>query len=136
MNSKQPHNEPVLFLDRNLGKYVVPDALRSEGISCEVHDDHLPIDAPDEDWIALAGQKGWIAITKDKNIRHRHAQLASIRKYATRTVVIRVKIATGELIAQVLIKNRNRIFQLYSSDNSPLVVGIDRNGNIKVYLER
>ena len=115
---------------------MVPDALRSEGISCEVHDDHLPIDAPDEDWIALAGQKGWIAITKDKNIRHRHAQLASTRKYATRTVVIRVKIATGELIAQVLIKNRNRIFQLYSSDNSPLVVGIDRNGNIKVYLER
>ena len=77
MSSKQPHSEPVLFLDRNLGKHVIAEALRSAGICVEVHDDHLPIDAPDEDWIALAGRKGWIVLTKDKNIRYRHAQLAS-----------------------------------------------------------
>ena len=73
---------------------MIADALRSAGICVEVHDDHLPVNAPDEDWIALAGQKGWIVLTKDKNIRYRHVQLASIKKNATRIIVIRAKRAT------------------------------------------
>lgn len=40
-NSK-PQREPTLFLDRNLGKHIVANRLRSEGMAVEVHDDHLP----------------------------------------------------------------------------------------------
>ena len=133
MSSKQPHSEPVLFLDRNLGKHVIAEALRSAGICVEVHDDHLPIDAPDEDWITLAGRKGWIVLTKDKNIRNRHAQLDSIKKNATRIIVIRAKNATGPEIAQILLKGINRIFRFYSSKDVPLVAAIYRDGRIKPY---
>ena len=133
MSSKQLHSEPILFLDRNLGKHVIADALRSAGISCELHDDHLPIDAPDEDWIALAGRNGWIALTKDKNIRNRHAQLDSIKKNATRIIVIRAKNATGPEIAQILLKGINRIYRFYSSRDAPLVAAIYRDSRIKPY---
>lgn len=43
----------VLYLDRNLGNHVIASALREAGHLVEIHDDHLPIDAPDEDWIRL-----------------------------------------------------------------------------------
>ena len=133
MNSNQLYDEPVLFLDRNLGKHVIADELRSAGIFCEVHDDHLPIDAPDEVWIALAGRNGWIALTKDNNIRYRCAQLDSIRRHATRIIIIRVKNATGPEIAQILLKGINRIYQFYSSKDAPLVAAIYRDGRIEPY---
>ena len=77
--SSKPPPEPTLFLDRNLGKHIIARQLRDAGIAVEVHDDHLPQDAPAEDWIALVGRKGWVAITKDKNVRYRVAELESIR---------------------------------------------------------
>lgn len=71
MNSRPPEDRPVLFIDRNLGRHILADRLREAGIPCEVHDDHLPQDATDADWLRLVGTKGWIAIGRDKNIRYR-----------------------------------------------------------------
>ncbi len=60
--SSEPPEGLTFFLDRNLGKTLVRSRLVSVGVSVEVHDDHLPQDAPDEDWIALVGQRGWFAV--------------------------------------------------------------------------
>ena len=76
----------------------------------EIHDDHLPLDAPDERWIALVGMKRWVALTKDKHIRFRFTELESIRRHAARIIVIRAKNATGPQIAGAVLKGRNRSF--------------------------
>lgn len=104
-----PPEVPTLFLDRNLGKKIIPERLRPEGIQVEVHDDHLAIDAPDEEWIALVGRMNWVAITKDRNIRYRSAELDSVAKHSARVVVIRMKNATGPDIADLLANARDRI---------------------------
>ena len=109
VNSDWQREEPILFLDRNLGKHVIADRLRSAGMKVEIHDNHLPLDAPDEDWIALVGRREWVALTKDKNIRYRTAELASIIRNAARVIVIRAKNATGSDIAELLVKGRRRI---------------------------
>ena len=101
-NFQRPPEELTLFLDRNLGKNIIADRLRSEGITVEVHDDHLPPGAPDEEWIALVGQRDWVAITRDRNVRYRSAELASIEEHSARVVVIRMKNATGPEIAEML----------------------------------
>ena len=51
----------VIWANMSLPRRCVKPA-----ISVEIHDDHLPVDAPDEDWIRLIGSRGWIALTKDK----------------------------------------------------------------------
>lgn len=96
--------EPTLFLDRNLGQHIFADRLRAEGMAVEVHDDHLPQDAPDEAWIALVGAKGWMAITKDRNVRYRAAELEAIWRHAARVIVIRMTNATGPDHAALLVK--------------------------------
>lgn len=86
MNSKRRDDVPVLFIDRNLGRHKVANALRSSRIPCEVHDDHLPQHATDEEWLSLVGRNGWIAIGRDKNIRYRSAEKEFRASDAKKTV--------------------------------------------------
>ena len=125
VSSSWQREEPILFLDRNLGKHIIADRLRSAGMKVEVHDNHLPPDAPDEDWLALVGRMGWVALTKDKNIRYRTAELESIRRNAARIIVIRAKNATGSDIAELLVKGRRRIARFVAKTVAPFVAAID-----------
>lgn len=123
----------VLFLDRNLGKHIIADRLRSEGLNVEIHDDHLPLDAPDEEWLKLVGRNGWLALTKDKNIRYRATELQSIRTHRARVVVVRAKNATAADIAELLLKGKNSIARFAAKAQTPFVAGIDRNGRVTPY---
>ena len=135
VSSSWQREEPILFLDRNLGKHIIADRLRSAGMKVEVHDNHLPPDAPDEDWLALVGRMGWVALTKDKNIRYRTAELESIRRNAARIIVIRAKNATGSDIAELLVKGRRRIARFVAKTVAPFVAAIDGRSRIRVYLD-
>lgn len=99
----------------------------------EIHDNHLPLNAPDEQWIALVGQRQWVALTKDKNIRFRSSELESIRKHAARIVVIRAKNATGPQIAEAVLKGRKQIARFASRTTPPFVARIDRGGTVRPY---
>ena len=131
-NSKPPP-EPTLFLDRNLGRHIIAKRLRDDGMAVEVHDDHLPPDAPDEDWIALVGREGWVAVTKDKNVRYRTAELEAIREHSARVLVIRMKNATGSDIADVLAKGRRRIARFTARTPAPFIAGIQKSGAVSAY---
>ncbi len=66
----------VFFLDRNLGKYTIAEALRQAGANVEIHDDHFQSDAKDEEWLGEVGRRGWIILTNDKKIRYRSNERA------------------------------------------------------------
>jgi len=42
----------VFFIDRSLGRRVIPAALREAGEEVRIHDDYFPQDAKDEVWLA------------------------------------------------------------------------------------
>jgi predicted nuclease of predicted toxin-antitoxin system len=123
----------VLYLDRNLGRHLLAGKLRAAGYLVQVHDDHLPQNAPDEEWISLVARKRWIAITKDKNIRYRFAELAAIKKYKAGVLVIRAKNTTADDIAELLIKAKKRLEKYVTSTAKPFVAGNDRYGKIVAY---
>ncbi len=123
VNSVQQLEELVLFLDRNLGRKIVSEKLRATGMKVEIHDEHLPMDAPDEDWIALVGKRGWTALTKDKNIRFRSVQLEMIKRHRARVIVIRAKDSTGSDIAELLIKGREKNFSICFGKHRPFCGG-------------
>ena len=132
-NSDQSPEIRTLYLDRNFGKHLIADALRAASCAVEVHDDHLSIDAPDEHWIELVTKNGWIAITKDKNIRYRHAEIESVKASGAR-VVVRAKNVTGSGLAILLIKHYQRIQDFACKNKTTFVVGLDRNGKLSLYL--
>lgn len=128
---QRPPDDLTLFLDRNLGKNIIADRLRSEGIEVEVHDDHLPPDAPDEEWIALVGQRCWVAVTRDRNVRYRSAELGSIEEHSARVVVIRMKNATGPQIAELLVSAARQIARFVSRTPAPFVAALYRNSTLR-----
>ena len=131
--SSRPQPERTLFIDRSLGKHIIADRLRAEGMAVEVHDDHLPQDAPDEEWIALVGRMGWVAITKDRDVRYRAAELDAIRRHSARVIVIRMKNATGLDHAALLGEGRRRIARFAANTSPPFVAGIYRSGAVRAY---
>jgi predicted nuclease of predicted toxin-antitoxin system len=133
VNSRPPDDRPVLFIDRNLGRHVLADSLRQAGIACEVHDDHLPQDATDADWLKLVGDNGWIAIGRDKNIRYRGPEKAALIQANARLIVVRAKNTTGQDIADLLIRHTNRIYRFASKHDAPFIAGITRDGIITKY---
>ena len=120
MKSGKQHEEPTLFLDRCLGRNHFASLLRLAGMKVEVHDNYLPQNAPDDDWIALVGRKGWVAITKDKRIRHREAELKSVKDHKARIIVLRMRIATIEEMANILIMARCQIALLNTKTEARL----------------
>ena len=132
-SSKSQPDKFVFFLDRNLGNRVIAQALRDAGHPVEIHDAHLPVAAPDEDWIRLISSRGWVGVTKDKRIRYRTAEISAIKEYGARVLVIRAKNLTGTEIAEILMKYYRRIQRFVGQVNVPFIAGISRSGTISHY---
>ena len=126
-----PLEAPTLFLDRNLGKKIIPTRLRSEGVNVEVHDDHFATNAPDEEWIASVARRGWVAVTKDRNILYRTHELNSIKESSARVVVIRMKNATGPANAELLSRSMTRIARFVAVTPAPFVAAITSHGALR-----
>ena len=69
----------TFFLDHQIGRFVVADALRAAGAAVEVHLDHFKGDAPDTEWIPEVARRDWVMITKDQHIRRNPLERAAYR---------------------------------------------------------
>ena len=83
-----PDGLPTLFLGRSLGRRQVPYLLRAAGLRlhtlAEVYG--IPADETidDVDWLARAGNEGWVAPMKDERIRYRAAERAALIDHKVR----------------------------------------------------
>lgn len=81
-----PAGLPDIFLDRSLGRLRVPARLRASGLRVVTLAEHYGIPAdeavPDNAWLRLTAQRGWIAFTKDRRIRTREGRF--IRQFGAR----------------------------------------------------
>jgi len=107
--------------------------LRAAGLKVEVHDDHLPQNATDPEWLTLAGRNGWIVVTRDERIRYRVAEKQAIRRAKVRAFVI---VAHGDLrieeIAEILLKALSKVESIAVQEKPPFIAKIWRDGNVAV----
>lgn len=61
---------PDLLLDRSLGSIQVPALLRVAGLTLhtllDLHGSPAVEEIPDQEWLSLAGQRGWPVLMKDQ----------------------------------------------------------------------
>jgi hypothetical protein len=73
-----PDGLPDLFLDRSLGRIAVPRLLRDAGLRLTTLAEHYGVPADesvgDEEWLELAGARGWVVFMKDARVRYRPAE--------------------------------------------------------------
>lgn len=129
-------DRPVLFLDRSLGGQVVAGILREAGETVEVHDDHFPQDAPDEQWLPEVTRRGWIALTKDNAIRKHRLQRLMAARCGARLFVVTGGEMTGADIGASLVQMAGRIRKLVEKQQAPFIATIQASGRVHLWRDR
>jgi predicted nuclease of predicted toxin-antitoxin system len=134
-NSASPKlpEELTFFLDRQLGRYKMAGVLRKARLNVAIHDDHFAPDAKDEEWLAVAGQKQWIVVTRDERIRYRAAAKQAIRRAKVRAFVLAAQgDLRAEMLAQNFLKAIRSVRRIVEEQKPPFVAKISRSGDVSV----
>ena len=114
----------VFFTDRDLGKRF-PTILSAAGLRVERHADHFEPDCPDEDWLKVIGQRGWIAITHDGRIRYKPNELTAVVEHNVALLVVIGQLPYPKL-AQSFVATQNRISRFLDQHRPPFIAKVYR----------
>ena len=114
----------VYFTDRDLGLRF-PEILRMAGLAVERHLDHFAHDAPDEQWLAQTGARGWVALTHNSRIRYTPNEKAAVIRHKVRLLII-VGHAPYPKLADSFVATRVRIERFLERRAPPLIAKVYR----------
>ena len=116
----------VFFVDRDLGRRILPNALERAGLVVERHDLHFEPNTPDEVWIPHVAQQGWVIVSGDKRILRRPREVrALVESQARMLILVGNHAPAGELAAN-LINTMPKIEKLLDELQPPAVVRVYR----------
>jgi len=118
----------IYWVDRCLGANVVPAALRTAGVEIRTYADLYP-DNPkvqDAEWIPEVAGRGWVILTKDKNIRRLPVEVQALQAAQARYVCLSSANMTGEAQAECLLHHWKTIDGVVASRRAPLIVAVTR----------
>lgn len=117
---------PEFFIDRSLGRLVVPAALSGVGLAvrtmASVFGDREQL-VSDTEWLIEAGRRNWIVLTKDKRIRRRPAEIEALVTHGVRAFVLARGNLTGSEQATYFIDNLERI-EVAAREDGPFVYAV------------
>ncbi len=92
-------------------------------------DEHFAPDCPDETWIPEAGARGWIAVTRDKNIRRKRRQRELVAGSQLRLFVFAQHADMSRLdMLEALLRTWRRMLDYSADHEAPLLVTVSRDG--------
>ncbi|MBM3359659.1 MAG: hypothetical protein FJY54_18315 [Betaproteobacteria bacterium] len=124
----------TFFLDYQIGRYVVAEALRAAGARVEVHLDHFKQVTPDTEWIPEVGKREWVLITKDQNIRRNPLERAAYESAKLRGFIVTGKNMDGKELAELLVRCLHGMARRVAGKAGPLLFTISRGGTFTKLL--
>ncbi len=100
---KQP--QVIFFVDRCLESRSLVESLVGGGADVRRHSEFFKPDASDEAWLPEVGQKGWVVLTKDKNIRRAPVEIEALRNAKARYVCLTAGNMRGDEQAACLVQH-------------------------------
>lgn len=120
-------DRPILFVDRSLGKKV-GRLLRDAGATVELHDDHFPQTELDKNWIPEVTKRGWVILTKDKNIRRSRGEREEVLLSEARVFTLTSGNIGGSAMADFFILHLAEIEKISVSQTPPFVYSVGPKG--------
>lgn len=100
------------------------------GVPYIAHHQRFAPDAPDEEWLEVAGREGWIVLTRDKRIRWRPAELEAFRDHKVIVFVLVSGNVSAAETASLISGLYSRIVRLASTAKPPAMYRVTRSGTI------
>jgi hypothetical protein len=116
-----------------LGARTVAKVLRDAGYSVEIHDDHFDQETADDVWLRAAGERDWVVLSKDDNIRRRAGEIGAIRAARVSFFVLGRGNFTGQQMAEVFVKAMPQIERAIRDHRPPLVCTVSSSGAVQVF---
>ena len=119
--------QPTFYIDRCLGK-AVARGLLAAGLAIEIHDDHFPQNAPDEEWIPQVSARGWVILTKDKNIRRRAGEREAVLLANARVFTLTSGNMRGADMIALFLRHRDEMERIAITAPPPFVAILGLGG--------
>jgi hypothetical protein len=120
----------TFFVDRSLGSVDVAAALRTAGLTVEIHDDHFQQDTPDTDWLTAVGARQWVVLTKDSRIRRHPLEMEALLSSGVAAFILTASGLTGREMATAIVDAMPKIERLITKQVRPFVATISRSGDV------
>jgi hypothetical protein len=128
---RRPEQPPEFFVDRSLGRRIVPEALRALGFTVHTMAEMYPrgedVRVLDARWIADADRAGWVALTKDERIVRNAEEQGALVRSRLRVFAIANQHLTGPQMVTYFETNINRIVRR-ARKRGPFVDVVYRDG--------
>lgn len=123
---------PTLFIDRDTWSHWLDGALRKAGIPFVAHREMFEPEAPDPVWIAEVGRRGWVVVTRDKNIRRRPNELRAVRDAGLHLFALTSGNLSAEDTAAIIVKTWPAIRREVAQTPAPALYSVSRSGDVRL----
>jgi predicted nuclease of predicted toxin-antitoxin system len=129
-SSGSPPEQRPLFIDRCAWSAALGRALSEAGIAFVAHHDHFSHDAPDDQWLAAAADRGWLVVTRDQRIRYRANELAAMRRANLHVFVFTQGGLTGAETGSILVRCHAEMLRAARDVTPPAFFSLTRRGEV------
>lgn len=124
----------VYFVDRSIGRTVVVEALRAAGETAHAHDDHFAQNTPDADWLVEVARRGWVILTKDKDIRRNELERRAIANAKAACFMLGRGDVSAATMGRTFVAALPRIRRVLRRFDVPLGASVYLAGQLRVVL--
>ncbi|HEY3820721.1 MAG TPA: hypothetical protein VGL81_26325 [Polyangiaceae bacterium] len=124
----------VYFVDRSIGRHVVVDALRAAGEVAHAHDDHFVQNTPDAEWLVEIAGRGWVILTKDKDIRRNELERSAIVQAKAACFMLGRGDVSAPTMGRTFVTALPRIRRVLRRFEAPLAASVNLAGQLRVLL--
>lgn len=97
-----------------------------------VHDDHFDPEEQDSIWLPLVAQRGWVILTKDKDIRHRALELEAVLQHDAYLLTFGKGDYTAQEMAEAFRLALPTLRRAIAGFHPPLLARISKKGDVLI----
>jgi len=126
----------VIFIDRSIPRGVA-EAVRRMREDVIWLEDEFRHDVPDEEWLAVAGQRGWLVITHDRKIRTRPGERRVIMEHGVGCFIMtyRQDLKKEEIVA-LISATLEEMERRFKATPRPFIYTVSKGGEFREYARR
>jgi hypothetical protein len=127
----------TFFFDRNIG-VKLPQALLHLAPPFQVKwhaQEGFQHDLPDDEWLAIVGQKGWIVVGQDWKFHIRDSEILAVKQHSIKCFYLPASGATKWETFCRVIKSHSKMLEVARKETAPFIFDLKSNGRlVKVKL--
>lgn len=112
----------------------MPTALREAGANIELHKTHFAHDEIDPVWLRECGQKGWVVLTKDRNIRYNLVERTALLNAGVAAFVLTSGQMSGADMANAFVKALPKIARFLEKYTPPFIARVHKDGKVEMWI--